>query len=197
VQDIQNLDNRFKEKIKDSKNHLSKIIKHLETKIWEEEKLIRQLNFTDRLPFLDLEKYPEIYRRDLEKLEWFKKIHKDLRQDKARKLNVDKLKSKTYFSVLFCAETLGLSPPKSNPTRNGLLDFLEIVRKFEHQKDTGDIRNILSQTYQQYTAYKNLPEIKSLTTVLFRILRENKGCYTTLRVVNEKFKSILEWHCKY
>ncbi len=187
-----NPNNKFKETIKELRNYLLMKIKALDMQLYADRKLEKTLNSTDRFLYLDLENHCCVREENLKQLKLYEALIDNLRQNNAKKLNVYNLKSQAYFSVLFCAETFGLSPSKANRNGNPLLKFLEIIIGFDkNKKDKSEIRNTSSQSYQKYTDYKeSTPEIKSLITLLEES-NHNRGCNSTLQSLNKKFQSTL------
>ena len=192
VMDWENSDNKLKEQIKDTKADYEGIIKALEKKILHTNALINNLKSINRFPNHALSIQETILRNNQEELLLYNQLLSRLRTGNGQELNSYNLRTQAYFSVMFCAQTLGLAPNKRRKDGNPLLSLLEILLGLdESDRDEGDVRNSMSQIYVAYKQHIEATMNKILVDELLTECRNNQECFSTIRMSNIKFQSSL------
>jgi len=153
VVDIDNQDNRLKEQIKELNISLSTMINSLEIQIATTKQFISQIESFPRFLNVDIIRHKKNLAQDEDLLISLKSEKNRFKQSNSHELNSAKLKEQAYFAILFCAETLGLSPQEINKDGNPFLSFLEIMTGLNKIQGTG-IKNRLSQVYRKYKNHK-------------------------------------------
>ncbi|MBX9732702.1 MAG: hypothetical protein K2X37_01465, partial [Chitinophagaceae bacterium] len=127
-----------------------------------------------------------------EELTLYKNLLSRLRTDNGHELNTYQLRTQAYFAIMFCGETLGLSPNPQRKYGNPLLRLLEILLgSDESGREEGDIRASMSQIYVSYKKHIEDPSNKSLVDGALAACRDHKGCLETIQMSNVKFQSSL------
>ena len=192
AQDIKEND-AFKEQLNETCCKLSDIIKSKKNETKKINTITAQLkSFNSFIP-IDLDTLESIKQQNEKQLLFFNQLKKNLNLGNGNPLNTNNLEENAYFSVLFCAEALGLSAPENNKDGNSLLTFLDILLGLTEQKLSSEsIRGRLSATTQKYQKFKRkTPEIEIWVTTLIQLSRKESNDPCILRAANNLFKSRL------
>lgn len=193
AQDIDH-NTKFTEQIAEVRNKLSGLIKSKRNEIRENDAAITQLKSFKCFPTIDINSLQIIKVQNSEHLSDYIKLDQSLKLSNGKPLNSSNLKENAYFSVLFCAELLGLSAPEKNKNGNPLLCFLDILLGLSERgtEDEGSIRNRLSSIYKKYKAFKiKTQKIEITVTTLIQCAHDNPKCISTLTAASKIFQSKL------
>lgn len=183
--EIDKIDNRFKEQVKAQKNSLSKAQKARQKEIAALESFVQEAETLTDYTNIDISAYKNEIEKSKTKLIQYQSDISRLNLQRGRKLNSNRFIESGYLATLFCAETLGLPIPK-NKEKNPYITLLDVLSGLSKEKDIGDVRHQFSNTYQKYDQFKN-SRFRPFINELLNAAHQDRSL-ENIRTINKNFQ---------